>query len=251
MPNQDAVRCADVAAPFCGLVAAVADGHGGRPYVRSGLGAHLAVALACEVGTAAVGYLGSGPDESSIRTQLSGPVVEGLVLRWRAQVTAHLGNHPFSTEEFAHAGAALTADPHLAYGCTVLVGLFGPDWVGLVQIGDGDITVVRGELTSAPIPADDRLVGGQTTSLALPSAMSDARVAAITGQLPELVVLTSDGYGNSFVSPDWQQDVGTDLAALARRNGLEPLAEQLPGWLAESSVASGDDVTMALVHRRG
>lgn len=249
LPNQDAVTYADVEGSTSGLVAAVADGHGGSRYVRSNLGAGLAVKLGCEVAARAVLKLGPCPNEPSIHSELERPLIDEVIGRWRAQVSTHLSEHPFSSEERGRAGTALDADPHLAYGCTLILGLFGPNWVGLLQIGDGDVSVVRGGVVSCPIPGDPRLVGGETTSLCLPTAASDARVAALTGVLPELVFLSTDGYGNSFASPSWQQDVGRDLSEYEHRNGLEALAAELPGWLAESGAASGDDVSMALVQR--
>lgn len=249
-PNQDAVAHVEVPGRVPGLVAAVADGHGGDRYVRSDCGARIAVHTACSVAKETVLELGSCHDERLIHDRLSGPVIETLVARWRTQVGGHWQRHPFSAEEVSRAGEALDSDPYLAYGSTIILGLFTAKWVGVIQVGDGDVFVVGAGVVSAPVADDSRLVGGRTTSLCLPTAARDSRVAVLAAeQLPELVGLATDGYGNSFASPAWRQEAGLDMAEIVRRQGLAGVAEQLPDWLTQSAVVGGDDVSMVLAHR--
>ena len=249
-PNQDAVAYAEVPGRVPGLVAAVADGHGGDRYVRSDRGARIAVNTACAVAQEAVLDLGSCHDEMLIHERLSGPVIETLVARWRTEVGAHWRRDPFNAQEVGRAGAVLEPDPYLAYGCTIILGLFTSEWVGVVQVGDGDVIVVSAGAVLLPVAEDSRLVGGQTTSLCLPTAARDVRVAVLTApQLPELVVLATDGYGNSFASSLWRNEIGVDLAESLNGQGLTGVSEQLPGWLAESAIAGGDDVSLALAYR--
>ena len=48
-------------------------------------------------------------------------------------------------------------------------------------------------------PGDDRLVAGETTSLCLATAADDFRHAFLPASAePDLVLLATDGYGNSF-----------------------------------------------------
>lgn len=249
-PNQDAVASVEVPGRVPGLVAAVADGHGGARYVRSDCGARIAVATACAVAREAVLDLGSCHDELVIRDRLSGPLIEKLVARWRSQVSTHWRRNPFNAEEICRAGAALEPDPYLAYGSTIIIGLFTSEWVGVVQVGDGDVIVVGAGAVLSPVSEDARLVGGQTTSLCLPTAARDGRVAVLTApRLPELVLLATDGYGNSFASPAWRNEIAVDLVESVHRQGLAGVAAQLPAWLTESAVAGGDDVSMVLAHR--
>lgn len=248
-PNQDAVRVVAVDGPVAGLVAAVCDGHGGDRYVRSDVGARLGVEVACAVGRQALGELGSTPDRAAIESLLGGSVAATIVERWRDRVLEDVAARPFTDDERSRAGAALEDDPHVSYGCTLVLALLAPSWVGLLQIGDGDLTVVRGARAESPVPGDDRLVGGETTSLCLTTAVADARVHALMEPLPELVILTSDGYANSFASPNWRTEVGVDLRDHVGRIGLDEVESRLPAWLSDSAVAGGDDVTMALVLR--
>ena len=107
----------------------------------------------------------------------------------------------------------MDGDPLISYGCTLLLAIMAPSWVGLLQIGDGDVTVVHEAHVESPVPDDDRLVGGETTSLCLPTAVADARVCMLFEPLPEILILTSDGYANSFADPNWRSDAGTSTPA--------------------------------------
>ncbi|MGB3410747.1 MAG: protein phosphatase 2C domain-containing protein [Microthrixaceae bacterium] len=274
-PNQDAVRC--VAKPGLGLVATVCDGHGGDRYVRSDVGARVATEVATELGGAVLDHLVARSPESASAESISvGPVsaesisvgpisaesisaerikqvlcdsVPVLLAYWRNRVMADYRSRPFDETEVAVGGADLASEPLVAYGCTLVMGIFAPLWVGFIQIGDGDVTAVDGSRVGTPVPADDRLVGNQTTSLCLPSATQDARVAALVGDLPDLVLLSTDGYANSFSSSDWRNSVGVDMLRQLDEHGIDEVERLLPAWLEDSATASGDDVTMALVRR--
>lgn len=249
-PNQDAVRAEALRGTVSGLAVAVSDGHGGDRYVRSDIGSRLAVEVACDAGQAASASLGGSPAVVEVERHLAGPTASAIVAGWRERVTAHLASNPWTVEERERVDGVLDADPMISYGCTLLVAVLAERWSGMLQIGDGDITEVRGGRGGAPVPDDPRLVGNETTSLCLPSAVDDARVAAGVGDPPDLLILTSDGYANSFESEGWREDIGADLAAQVRRDGLTTIERRLPAWLDESAVASGDDVSMVLAVRR-
>jgi hypothetical protein len=248
-PNQDAVRVVQVTGSTPGLVAAVCDGHGGDRYVRSDIGSRLAVEVACEVGKRALEDLGPLASPSAVEARLAGPVAQSIVERWRERVLDDVKSRAFTDEERARAGVSLDGDPLISYGATLLLAILAPTWVGLLQIGDGDVTVVRGALAESPVPDDDRLIGGETTSLCLPTAVADARVCVLVEPLPEMLILTTDGYANSFASPTWRTDAGTDLRNHVQRLGMDAVEKRLPSWLADSATAGGDDVSMALIQR--
>lgn len=245
-PNQDAVRVVEVPGAGGGLVAAVCDGHGGDRYVRSDVGSRFGVEVACAVGRR---LLKAPIDARDVEARLRSDVVGEIVERWKGRVIDDVASRPFTAEEERRAGARLDGDPLVSYGATLLLAILAEQWVGFVQIGDGDATAVSNGVATSPVPHDDRLVGGETTSLCLPTAVADARVAVISGRLPDLVMLSSDGYANSFASPTWRDDVGRDLLALVGRRGIDEVEAMLPEWLADSAAAAGDDVSMALAHR--
>ena len=252
LPNQDAVATLAVDGANAGLVGAVADGHGGNRYVRSDVGSRLAVEVACRHGAALMTELGADAGTRAALTNVRSRLAATIVGEWRERVLADFASRPFTTEEVTRAGVPLDAEPLVAYGCTLIVALMASAWVGFLQIGDGDALLVGPDgSVSAPVPGDDRLVGGETTSLCLPDAVADARVTVVGSPVPELVVLCSDGYGNSFASPEWRAESGRDLLDAIHRGGLDEVEAKLPEWLAASAAAGGDDVTMVLARREG
>ena len=189
------------------------------------------------------------PDQATLEAQLRGPLTETIVQRWRDRVLDDVRARPFTDEERTRARAPLDGDPLISYGCTLLLAVLTPSWVGLLQIGDGDVTVVRGSTVESPVPDDDRLVGGETTSLCLPTAVADVRVHVVSEPLPDTLILTTDGYANSFADPNWRTHAGIDLRDQIHRTGLDAVETRLPAWLADSASAGGDDVSMALIQR--
>jgi hypothetical protein len=142
----------------------------------------------------------------------------------------------------------------LAYGATLSTVWLGEAFVLYLQLGDGDILTVSPDGTvSRPLPEDERLFGGQTTSLCAPGAWRDFRVAFQTltaGRRPAVVLLSTDGYANAFREDAGFLKVGADLLELLRQEGLDPVAAGLEAWLAEATEqGSGDDVTLGLLCR--
>jgi hypothetical protein len=251
-PNQDSVRVVEVGESTPGLVAAVCDGHGGDRYVRSDVGSRFGTEVACDIGRRFLAAFGSSSDLAEVRSQLHTRVTVSVVERWRERVIDDARRRPFTDHERTRARtrADLGDDPLIAYGCTLVLAIAGPQWLAFVQIGDGDVTVVRGADADGPMPPDDRLVGGETTSLCLPTAVADARIQLLGEPLPDIVILSSDGYANSFASPTWRSESGVDLRRQIDDFGLAQVEAHLPGWLSESARAGGDDVSMALIRRR-
>ncbi len=248
LPNQDAVQ-ARPAGPDV-VVAAVADGHGHRRHFRSGRGAELAVAAACE----AAAELGARLDEfdtaEELESEALGQLVPAITERWRAAVRDDLDRQPFTDEE--EAARAPGDDALIAYGATLLLAIAGRRWLALVQIGDGDIVGIQpGGQALLAVPADPSLDGLQTTSLCGPHAEEQFRAAAVdVASTPLLgVLLATDGYGNSQVAEPWADAVSADLAELIGGRSPEWLADQLPVWASRSASAEGsaDDTTIALL----
>jgi hypothetical protein len=241
-PNQDAHQSAVIDTPTGPVVVlAVADGHGGRRYVRSHDGAALATALAVQVSAELLGRPGSDP------ASVSRALPARLLPRWRSGVSAHLDAHPFTPTEHERAGCNLDEAALPAYGATLVVALIAPDGVHLVQIGDGDALVHTADGVCRPVRDDPRLVGNQTTSLCLPDALSDFRHGFVdAAHQPSLVLVSTDGYGNSFAADDWADSVLADVARLVDRNGWAAVETALPEWVAESARVGGDDVTVLI-----
>ncbi len=246
MPNQDAVAVRELGGT--GAVAALSDGHGGVRYVRSDVGARLAVETALEAAAGLAARLPAGVTGDQARRLAREALGAPVVARWRERVLAHLASRPFTPAERERAGAPLDGEPLISYGATLLVAVATPTLVVAAQIGDGDLVVARrtGEVVT-PVPGDERLVGGETTSLCLPDAAADLRVGVVEDRAL-LVLLASDGYGNAFADAHWRPTVVTDLGHHLVERGDTYVAASLPTWLAESAEIGGDDVSVALLH---
>ena len=244
--NQDAVTIEELvdAAGTSTWVAAVSDGHGGSRYVRSDTGAQVAASVAvAEVGR----LLAAGHSFDADLMRTAAPLI---VDAWRADVLAHLAQHPFTDEESARAGTTPDAKPLVAYGATLLLAAISDTGVLLAQIGDGDALVRTHGFALRPVPGDLRLVANETTSLCMDTAAADFRFAELPDSAEvDLVMLSSDGYGNSFAANDWWHKLVGDLAWYVDVHGFDAFATHLPEWLAESARVGGDDVTAAVLTR--
>jgi hypothetical protein len=68
------------------------------------------------------------------------------------------------------------------------------------------------------------------------------------GALPSLVLLSTDGYANSFRSDEDFLKIGQDYLEIIRQQGISSLAEELPAILTEATQqGSGDDITLAIL----
>jgi Protein phosphatase 2C len=254
LPNQDAVDFGSSPkseAPM--TVLAVSDGHGGGRHFRSQVGSTLAVHVAVK---AVQDYLARLAGAECNLTQLSQEIVDA----WVAAVVSDLTHNPFSEAELGALAEAegernkdsVVERPELAYGATLLVAAVMDERIIYLQLGDGDILTVAADGTTVrPIVADERLGGNQTTSLCQPEAWREFRTAEIaTGAgLPVLVLLSTDGYVNSFRSQEDFMQIGHDYLQILREQGPEVLADELPNILAEATQqGSGDDITLGVLH---
>lgn len=246
LPNQDAHEVRNVDGV---TVVAVADGHGGRRYVRSDVGSRFAVQVAVHAAAQWWGRRGSALRVEQLPAAVQAELVPEIVETWTRQVLADFAARPATDEETARAGVDLGYEPLISYGATLLLGILADDVVVIAQLGDGDVCGIGPSGTVSPVPDDDRNVAGQTTSLCLSTAMADFRVVALPAHTAGLFLFATDGYGNSFEVADWQTQVLQDIAGIVGTGGASALDGRLDTWLAESADAGGDDVTVVVAVR--
>lgn len=251
-PNQDAVQSA--AGPEVTVVA-VSDGHGSARHFRSQVGSALAVSTALGVVQPFLARLAASaaPLVPAEVEQLQRALVEA----WTASVWNDLRHQPLRDDELARlemegieTRLAVEQQPTLAYGATLLVAAATRDLVLYLQLGDGEILSVGADgETVRPLDRDDRLVGNQTTSLCQPEAWREFRSAwSAAPGLPALVLLSTDGYANSFRSDEDFLKIGGDYLEILREQGIASLADELPAILEEATrQGSGDDITLAIL----
>jgi hypothetical protein len=263
IPNQDAIFQVRQSSARLPVIVSISDGHGSNKCFRSDRGSRFAVRIGADL----LDELINGRHAALAPTEIESRVRESLpnefIRRWRAAVEVDLKREPFREAEFARmierdgerARHLVEANPYLAYGATSLSFLLTPAYALYLQLGDGEMITVsaQGEI-GHPLPEDSRLLANETTSLCLDKAASDFRFAVHphgTGDLPALILLTTDGYYNSFSTIAGFHQVGSDLIAMLREeDGFGTVNRSVKSWLEEATAAgSGDDCTLAIVCR--
>lgn len=259
LDNQDAI-C--LSRPEGGdrlpLVLAVADGHGSAKHIRSKIGADLAV----QVATTELTKLVASTDEHALALKIIAKEKLPAVIErsWKEAVDRDFNKKPLSEEEIAAGGVAGATEPGQAtgyleryslYGTTLLAVAVMPQFILYLQLGDGDILTVSsaGEVARA-LERDERLIGNDTTSLCQANAKDQFRVRfqMCSDYPPALIVVSTDGYANSYQRDDDFLKIGPDMLNLIREEGLDALDAALEGWLDETSKnGSGDDITVGII----
>lgn len=262
LPNQDAIRWLPESGTGRPLILAVSDGHGSAKCFRSDVGARLAVETATGV---IQEFLDSLPDPlnlSAIKRWAAENLPREIARRWRDRVADHVSTSPLTSAELDRLEAQkdirkrrqVGLEPILAYGATLLAVVVAESFILYLQLGDGDILVVSeaGEVSKAPLPTDERLFANETTSLCLRDAWREFRshFQVISASSPALILVSTDGYGNSFRDDVGFLQVGADILAMIRADGLDAVSASLETWLTEASQeGSGDDVTLGILCR--
>jgi Serine/threonine protein phosphatase len=255
--NQDAYDWRPEDGSDLPLVLAVADGHGSSRYVRSDRGAQFAVQTATSV--IREWLQGTDPhDLAQTKATAADRLPAAIERLWKDRVEAHLKANPLSEQEIALVPAGL-ADPEALqqhperwtlYGSTLLATAVTEEFVLFLQIGDGDILVVSpdGEASHA-LPPQEELIGNYTTSLCLPDARRHflVRMQRLEDP-PAMILLSTDGYANSFSDEASFLQVGADILDVLRKEGAEAVDSALPSWLSHASEhGSGDDITVGIL----
>jgi serine/threonine protein phosphatase PrpC len=269
LPNQDAILWWPEKGEGPPLVLAISDGHGSSKCFRSDVGSRLAVSSATRLIGEFLKSVESLKDtprqlsESAISRMAEEHLPQKITRAWVEEVKNHYAEHPFLDEELQaleekdgyKARQAVEANPQLAYGATLLSVLVTDYYILYLQIGDGDILIVdEMGAVKRPMSKDERLIANETTSLSSQEAWADFRVECQwlqLGQLPALLLLSTDGYFNSFSDEANFQKIGPDYLQMIRESGLHSVYQNLERWLSESSSkGSGDDITLGLIKRR-
>jgi len=243
---QDYKRYDDAAVPCICL--AVADGHGSEKSPKSALGAEIAVRKSLEKLQAFAQGVSQKPFDV-INTFAQEQLSRHIVKEWTDAVRA---------KEPARADLPTL---FLEYGSTLLSVLITPQYILYLQLGDGDILCVAADgSVNRPIPKNPRLFANETTSL----SMIDKRTGQPNGWLetsivlapiadpqstPALIIVSTDGYANSFSSEAGFLQVGSDMLSIIQTDGWAKVKRELVGWLKEATaIGSGDDITVGLLH---
>ena len=159
------------------FILAVADGHGGRFYCRSDVGAQFACESAIEI-----------LRDNTIPWESVPAQIKNLYDR---KVEAHLLEKPLTDKELIMVNGQID---RVAYGTTLICCCITPEGVFRTQVGDGDMHLINasGECLE-DLPEDANCIGFFTTSLVSPFAAEQFRWS-FDYDAPAVVVLHTDGY---------------------------------------------------------
>jgi hypothetical protein len=260
IPNQDAIRWLPKSGIGPPLALLLSDGHGSALNFRSDVGAHLAVNCAAPlIQSLCEGQL-TPFSLSAVKRIAQERLPVEIVRAWQDSVDAHLAKYRFTEGELeglvdalgTEACEKLECHPRLAYGATLLAVLITQSYFLFLQLGDGDILAVTADgAVSRPVPSDARLFANETTSLCRDGSWGDFRVrfAPRYDNAPVMILVSTDGYANSFVDDAGFLAVGRDILEILRVDGATAIESNLDLWLQEASEAgSGDDITVGLAY---
>ena len=269
-------------------IAVVADGHGDPACMRSAAGSRRAVEIAVEClkeFAKSVTEEESSEEYESIAKQLTvgktgkrvmQQLTNTIISRWHSFVDADLCENPLTQEEKEKAGRyaeVYRRGDRLAhaYGTTLIAALRTPDFLMLLQQGDGRCDVFAEDGTvSQPIPWDDRCHENVTTSLCDEDVVTSIRSCVICFRDKKIISYSiprfEDGYreepwkggnilacclGSDGVEDSYRNMEGThrfyrQLLCERIKRGKEGFETYLKEWLPDfSRKGSGDDVSVA------
>jgi hypothetical protein len=263
--NQDAFMSYQGGAFSNGVkptVIAVSDGHGGSKYIRSKTGSKLAVKCAVKMAKKmhqSDSYLSSKASKENIEEAVR-HVKALFLMEWSKVVDRDYEMYPFSDNELAYLEVncsgkgydSVICNHRIAYGCTFLCAFAYEDIVLVLQYGDGDALGLypEGDVKEL-IEADPRNIGNETLSLCKIESPLEMQHKILLGEdIPILIMLSTDGIGNSFADKEGLYKIPIDLKDLLVKNGLNltTIGTILKKELERiTEFGSGDDVTIGAI----
>ena len=233
-------------------IAIVSDGHGGEAYSRSDVGAQMALHAARYV-------IDNNPLTSWHDPYIRPALFDELVRTWVDLVTEHDSSTHDDDTDITHVFDLVppTRSPEITmrYGCTLMLACVHPNGWFAFQIGDGKCVAIHplaptgdpAQLTSEPIPNDERCFLNHTTSLCDADAAAEFRFCGgDRDSTPVAIFLGSDGIDDSWGSEEALHNFYIDiLKHCASREAVQAdLADALPQL---SRLGSHDDMSVAAI----
>lgn len=243
--NQDAITWQQNLAGKLPVILAVADGHGSAKNFRSHKGSDFAVKVAINTLNEFWANIEAVDNVSSIKRLAEEKLPREIVDRWLKIVQYDLDKNPLTDSEME-----LVGNSAVAYGSTLLAVLATDAFILFLQLGDGDMLIVSEENNvSRAIPKDPRLIANETTSLCVPESWRDLKLAFLpVNDFPKMILLSTDGYSNSFNDDQDFFQVAFDLRKILEEKSFEFLSSNIDSWLNETSEkGSGDDITAGII----
>lgn len=258
-------------------IAIVCDGHGGKRYFRSDIGAKIAAEVAerkvsAFIEEAGFSLLKDTPftqcvtiseqitnqdfDKTSNIERAFRQLFGSIIYEWNAQVLEHANQTPISETEKEGLEERWIKEfeskdnLEKVYGCTLLLCAYTPQFWFAFQIGDGKCFACdENGNWSEPIPWDERCFLNRTTSICDSSAIDEFRYCYDgTGNFPIAVILGSDGIDDSFGAEENQANFYVQILKSIAKSGIEATLSEIKSTLPQlSKIGSQDDMSIAMV----
>lgn len=262
-------------------IAIVCDGHGGKRYFRSDIGAKIAAGVAERKVRAFIEEAGLSLLKGTTFTQcvtISEQITNqdfdktsnierafrqlfgSVIYEWNAQVLEHASHAPISETEKEGLEERWIKEfeskdnLEKVYGCTLLVCAYTPWFWFAFQIGDGKCFACdENGIWNEPIPWDERCFLNKTTSICDSNAIDEFRYCYEgTGNFPIAVILGSDGIDDSFGSEENQANFYVQILKSIAKSGIEETLSEIESTLPQlSKIGSQDDMSIAMVFDAG
>ncbi len=258
-------------------IAIVCDGHGGKRYFRSDIGAKIAAGVAERKVRAFIEEAGLSLLKGTTFTQcvtISEQITNqdfdktsnierafrqlfgSVIYEWNAQVLEHASHAPISETEKEGLEERWIKEfeskdnLEKVYGCTLLVCAYTPWFWFAFQIGDGKCFACdENGIWNEPIPWDERCFLNKTTSICDSNAIDEFRYCYEgTGNFPIAVILGSDGIDDSFGAEENQANFYVQILKSIAKTGIEATLSEIESTLPQlSKIGSQDDMSIAMV----
>ena len=180
-----------------------------------------------------------------------------IISLWIKKVNEHLKENPIDFATLKDLSSkdikSMKKNSLIAYGSTLLIVLLVHDYIVCYQLGDGDIMFVsKSKKVSKPIKRDKRHIANDTSSLCLNKPEKEFRIRVFRdlNHVLEMIIVSTDGYSNSFSTEKGFLKVGTDLVEMMLVDGVGIIEENLREWIEDtSSHGSGDDTSVSIITR--
>ena len=235
------------------IIMAIADGHGSKacPYSKSG--SSIAVNVFCKVMDEF--HAGYAENLELLLTYLNREgdtkVAQAVDAEWKRRV---LKVHTNQKREvpLTEDGEKNKAEIYKQYGSTLVGLMITPIFVFAFQLGDGDISYVD-QNGLDHLLEDEKILGVETHSLSKidswKKVVSAVRRRDEAGGLPYMLMLSTDGFSNSYKNADEFQKTCVDYFSMIQQYGAEAVAANLKNWLTETSaMGCGDDITVLIAY---
>jgi hypothetical protein len=227
------------------VVLAVADGHGSDACPHSKIGSSIAVGTFCDIIEKFCQNDREKTDSLHTFLNREGEVVvaKSIETEWKRRV---LKWH--SDNISVRGGDEDCSSVCIKYGSTLAGLLLMPKFFFALQIGDGNI-VFMDDSGLRPVISQDRILGNETYSLSRVHSWKNA--ICLTGWrnvgvgVPHAFMLSTDGFINSFASPEEYEKSCLGYYAMIKEHGAPEVAKYLGNWLSETSeMGCGDDISV-------